>query len=260
MTLRQPHRAHNWVSPAWGKPRGADLAGSDELDFDDRLAMLLEREVSHRQERSYSAPHSALQAELQDVLPPAGAAPGPTRLGQAVRGAHNLAHRYRLRKVLPALCARPAGLPSSARCSTGRPGAGRSPNSGARRDTPAWLASSASSSPSTIARPSPPGSPRPAREPRYQRKSLAIASQLPTASGIGSAMPMPSSACTTPTASSSRASPCASARLPRPSRRARNRAGRTRPAPTRLAPRARPAGSARRTGRPTHHPVGAFGA
>ena len=104
MTLRQPNIERMLQLGLTGMGEALeeqmDLAGSEELDFDDRLAMLLEREVSHRQERSYRGhlrrAQLRIKAELQDVDCRAGRGISRTVLtrlgaGDWIRGAHNLA-------------------------------------------------------------------------------------------------------------------------------------------------------------------------
>ena len=77
-----------------------DLAGAEELGFDDRLAMLLERELGHRNQRSYLAhlrrAQLRMRADLQDVDCRAGRGISRTVLtqlgaGDWIRNAHNLA-------------------------------------------------------------------------------------------------------------------------------------------------------------------------
>ena len=104
MTLRQPNLERMLQLGLTGMGEALeeqmDLPGSTELDFDDRLAMLLEREVSHRNQRSYRAhlrrAQLRMRADLQDVDCRAGRGISRTVLtrlgaGDWIRNAHNLA-------------------------------------------------------------------------------------------------------------------------------------------------------------------------
>ena len=75
MTLRQPNIERMLQLGLNGMAEAMDdlqeLADSGELGFDDRLAMLLERELAHRNQRSYRGhlrrAQLRVQADLQDV-------------------------------------------------------------------------------------------------------------------------------------------------------------------------------------------------
>ena len=104
MTLRQPNIQRmlqlGLTGMAEAMEQQMDLPGSTDLDFDDRLAMLLEREINHRNQRSYLAHLRSAQlrmrADLQDVDCRAGRGISrtvSTQLGAGdwIRNAHNLA-------------------------------------------------------------------------------------------------------------------------------------------------------------------------
>lgn len=104
MTLRQPNIQRmlqlGLTGMAEAMEEQMDLPGSTDLDFDDRLAMLLEREINHRNQRSYLAhlrrAQLRMRADLQDVDCRAGRGISRTVLtqlgaGDWIRNAHNLA-------------------------------------------------------------------------------------------------------------------------------------------------------------------------
>lgn len=104
MTPRQPNIERmlqlGLAGMAEAMEEQADLPGAEELGFDDRLALLLEREAEHRNLRSYRAhlrrAQLRMRADIQDVNCRAGRGISRTVLtrlgaGEWIRKAHNLA-------------------------------------------------------------------------------------------------------------------------------------------------------------------------
>ena len=103
MTLRQPNIERMLQLGLQGMADAMDdlqrVPDADQLGFDDRLAMLLERELSHRNQRSYLAhlrrAQLHVQADVQDVDCREGRGISRTLLtqlatGEWIRNAHHL--------------------------------------------------------------------------------------------------------------------------------------------------------------------------
>ena len=141
MTLRQPNIERmlglglTGMAEALAEQR--DVADIEQLGFDDRLAMLIEREAEHRDHRSYLGhlrqAQLRMRADIHDVDCRAGRGIARTTLtqlaaGDWIRQALNLIVEGQTGsgKTLPRLRARPPGLPPEAlRALPPRPRAGR---------------------------------------------------------------------------------------------------------------------------------------
>ena len=94
MTLRQPNYDRMLQLGLHGMAEAIEeqyhLPGVEELGFDDRLAMLLEREVQQRHQKSYRAQlrqaQLRIRAEIQDVDCSAGRGITRTALTQLAAG------------------------------------------------------------------------------------------------------------------------------------------------------------------------------
>ena len=94
MTLRQPNLDRMLQLGLSGMAEALDeqhhLAGIEELGFDDRIAMLLEREVEHRDQKSYRAKlrqaQLRIRADIQDVDCGGGRGIARTTLTQLAAG------------------------------------------------------------------------------------------------------------------------------------------------------------------------------
>ena len=124
MTLRQPNIERMLQLGLNGMAEAMDdlqeLADSGELGFDDRLAMLLERELAHRNQRSYRAhlrrAQLRVQADLQDVNCREGRGISRTLLtqlgtGDWIRNAHVFPARAGMTQLLPGRDRSIAGVP-----------------------------------------------------------------------------------------------------------------------------------------------------
>ena len=94
MTLRQPNIERmlqlGFTGMAEALEEQSDLADIEQLGFDDRLAMLIEREAEHREHRSYlghlRAAQLRIRADIQDVDCRAGRGIARTTLTQLAAG------------------------------------------------------------------------------------------------------------------------------------------------------------------------------
>ena len=94
MTLRQPNIDRmlqlGFTGMAEALEEQADIANIDQLGFDDRLAMMLEREAEHRDQKSYLGhlrqAQLRIRADVQDVDCRAGRGIARTTLTQLATG------------------------------------------------------------------------------------------------------------------------------------------------------------------------------